>query len=75
MLVRPLILSPPILVHAIRGDPADLLVHAGEGAAAVSFNNASAVTAPILCIGAERQRAPNCAPMHNIESVISFFLI
>ena len=25
----PLILSPPILVCALRGDPADLLVHAG----------------------------------------------
>ena len=34
MPVSPLILSPPILVHALRGDPADLLVCAGGGAAA-----------------------------------------
>jgi len=31
MPVRPLILSPPILVRALRGDPADLLVRAGGG--------------------------------------------
>jgi len=31
MPVRPLILSPPIVVHALRGDPADLLVRAGGG--------------------------------------------
>ena len=29
MPVHPLILSPPIVVRALRGDPADLLVRAG----------------------------------------------
>ena len=33
MPVRPLILSPPIVVRALRDDPADLLVRAGGGAA------------------------------------------
>ena len=31
MPVRPLILSPPIVVRALRDDPADLLVCAGGG--------------------------------------------
>ena len=31
MPVRPLILSPPIVVRALRGDPADMLVRAGGG--------------------------------------------
>ena len=31
MPVRPLILSPPIVLRALRGDPADLLVRAGGG--------------------------------------------
>ena len=31
MPVRPLILSPPIVVRALRDDPADLLVRAGGG--------------------------------------------
>ena len=31
MPVRPLILSPPIVVRALRGDPADLRVRAGGG--------------------------------------------
>ena len=31
MPVRPLILSPPVVVCAVRGDPADLLVRAGGG--------------------------------------------
>jgi len=34
--VRPLILSHPILVRALRSDPADLLVHAGGGGAAAT---------------------------------------
>ena len=36
MPVRPLILSPPIVVRALRGDPADLLVCAGGGEAATA---------------------------------------
>ena len=31
MPVHPLILSPPIVLRALRGDPADLLVRAGGG--------------------------------------------
>ena len=31
MPVRPLILSSPVVVRALRGDPADLLVRAGGG--------------------------------------------
>jgi len=31
MPVRPLILSPPIVLRALRGDPADLIVRAGGG--------------------------------------------
>ena len=49
----------------------------------VSFNNASAitaVTAPILCISAERRGARRLTalmrrPMHITEAIISFFLI
>ena len=41
----------------------------------VSFNNASAITAPILCIGVWRGAPRRSAIIHNIEAVISFFLI
>jgi len=39
MPVRPLILSPPFVLRALRGDPADLLVRAGgsDGAHCTHF--------------------------------------
>ena len=45
MPVRPLILSPPILVRALRSDPAHLLVHVEWAGAAAAHTARTARTA------------------------------
>ena len=52
MPVRPLILSPPIVVRALRDDPADLLVRAGGGQRWRALRALFSMTQHAHCIGA-----------------------